>query len=59
MTASTLDAPDLYERLDPHGLLGRIAALPGQIEDAWRAWVSENYPLKGDEPKAPKKAKKK
>lgn len=32
-------------------------------EDAWRAWVSENYPLKGDEPRAAdakeKKGKKK
>jgi hypothetical protein len=30
-------------------------------EEAWRAWVSENYPLKGDEPKrsADKKDKKK
>jgi len=30
-----------------------------ETEEAWRAWVSENYPLKGDEPKAPKKGKKK
>jgi len=28
-------------------------------EDAWRAWVDENYPLQDDEPKAPKKSKKK
>ena len=30
-------------------------------EDAWRAWVSENYPIKGDEPRDvdEKKSKKK
>jgi len=28
-------------------------------EDAWRAWASEVYPLQGDEPKTPKKGKKK
>jgi hypothetical protein len=29
------------------------------LEDAWRAWVSANYPLKGDEPRSePKKARK-
>ncbi|NOT32410.1 MAG: hypothetical protein HOP15_18345 [Planctomycetes bacterium] len=27
-------------------------------EDAWRAWVAVNYPLKGDEPRAPKGDKK-
>jgi hypothetical protein len=27
-------------------------------EDAWRAWVGENYPLQGDDPKAPAKGKK-
>jgi hypothetical protein len=26
-------------------------------EDAWRAWVSTNYPVQGDEPKAVKKDK--
>jgi hypothetical protein len=30
-----------------------------EAEAAWRAWVSENYPLKGDEPKGQKKGKKK
>ena len=29
------------------------------MEDAWRAWVSENYPLQGDEPKTAAKDKKK
>lgn len=37
VTGSPLDSPDAYERLDPAGLYGRIAALPSQIEDAWRA----------------------
>jgi glucose/mannose-6-phosphate isomerase len=32
-----LDSKDTYTRLDPTGLYGRIAALPLQIEDAWRA----------------------
>ncbi len=44
MTDSTLDAPDLYVRLDPHGLLGRIAALPEQIEDAWQAGTALSLP---------------
>jgi len=26
-----------------------------KIEEAWRAWVSVTYPIKGDKPKAPKK----
>jgi hypothetical protein len=29
------------------------------IEDDWRAWVGENYPLQGDQARAPKKGKKK
>ncbi len=37
MPASVLDAHDTYERLDPRGLYGRIAALPEQIEEAWAA----------------------
>ena len=37
VTGSPLDSPDTYARLDPTGLYGRIAALPSQIEDAWRA----------------------
>jgi glucose/mannose-6-phosphate isomerase len=37
VTDSPLDAPDTYERLDPAGLYGRIAALPSQIDEAWRA----------------------
>jgi glucose/mannose-6-phosphate isomerase len=30
-----LDAPDLYERIDPAGMRGRIAALPAQARAAW------------------------
>ena len=37
MSESVLDANDVYERLDPHGLYGRIASLPEQIEQAWAA----------------------
>ena len=29
------------------------------LEAAWRTWVGETYPIQGDEPKAPKKGKKK
>lgn len=37
MTDSPLDSIATYERLDPTGLYGRIAALPSQIDEAWRA----------------------
>jgi len=37
VTDSPLDSTDTYARLDPVGLYGRIAALPAQIEEAWRA----------------------
>ena len=37
MSASPLDTSELYERLDPHGLLGRIEGLPDQVEQAWAA----------------------
>ncbi len=37
MSDSLLDGRDTYNRLDPQGLLGRIAALPEQIEEAWAA----------------------
>ncbi len=37
VTDSPLDAPRTYEHLDPAGLYGRIAALPSQIDEAWRA----------------------
>lgn len=30
-----------------------------RIEEAWRAWVNETYPMKGDKPRAPKPKKKK
>ncbi len=30
-----------------------------KLEEQWRAWVQETYPLKGDEPKTPKEKKKK
>ncbi|MEX2245120.1 MAG: bifunctional phosphoglucose/phosphomannose isomerase [Dehalococcoidia bacterium] len=37
MSASELDSGEIYERLDSEGLLGRIMALPEQIEEAWAA----------------------
>lgn len=37
MSASVLDSPETYTRLDPHGLYERIATLPDQIELAWSA----------------------
>lgn len=37
MSESELDASDLYARLDAEGLYGRIAGLPDQVEEAWRA----------------------
>ncbi len=37
MPEPSLDAADIYTRLDPHGLLGRIEGLPEQIAGAWRA----------------------
>jgi glucose/mannose-6-phosphate isomerase len=37
MSASILDSPDIYGRLDAHRLYGRIAGLPEQIAGAWAA----------------------
>ncbi len=37
MSTPALDGDDLYERLDLHGLLGRIDGLPEQVEEAWAA----------------------
>lgn len=37
MESQSLDDAALYDRLDPEGLGGRIAALPEQIEEAWAA----------------------
>lgn len=37
VTEFPLDSPDTYARLDPAGLYGRIAALPSQVGEAWRA----------------------
>ncbi len=37
MSQTSLDTPEAYEKLDSHGLLGRVASLPAQIEEAWRA----------------------
>ncbi len=37
VTDSPLDSTATYARLDPSDLHGRIAALPAQIEEAWRA----------------------
>ena len=44
MAASTLDSPDIYSRLDPHGLLGRIEALPQQVDQAWAAGEALTLP---------------
>jgi glucose/mannose-6-phosphate isomerase len=45
VTGSPLDSPDTYARLDPAGLYGRIAALPSQVEEAWRvAWALDVPP---------------
>ncbi|MDP9236822.1 MAG: bifunctional phosphoglucose/phosphomannose isomerase [Chloroflexota bacterium] len=37
MSASVLDSPDIYARLDPTRLYDRIAGLPEQIKSAWAA----------------------
>ncbi|MDE3095325.1 MAG: bifunctional phosphoglucose/phosphomannose isomerase [Chloroflexota bacterium] len=37
MPDSILDLPETYARLDPEGLMDRIARLPGQVEEAWDA----------------------
>ena len=34
MPASPLDSDETYARLDSHGLLGRIEALPEQVDEA-------------------------
>jgi glucose/mannose-6-phosphate isomerase len=44
VTGSPLDSDDTYARLDRTGLYGRIAALPSQIEDAWRAASAMELP---------------
>jgi glucose/mannose-6-phosphate isomerase len=36
-TVASLDNDEIYARLDPEGLGGRIHALPEQIEEAWAA----------------------
>ena len=46
VTDSPLDSSESYARLDPAGLYGRIAALPAQIEEAWRA--ASGVELPGD-----------
>ena len=38
-----LDDPELYQHLDPDGMLGHIDALPSQIEDAWQ--YAQSMPL--------------
>ena len=35
MPAPDLDAPQIYERLDPEDIYSRIVGLPEQIIDAW------------------------
>lgn len=37
MPELSLDTAEIYGRLDPHGLLGRIEGLPEQIAGAWAA----------------------
>lgn len=37
VTASPLDDPATYTKLDPGALYGRIAALPAQFDEAWHA----------------------
>ena len=37
MSQTSLDDNAIYEKLDPQGLLGRIGALPDQINEAWQA----------------------
>ncbi|MHB8377781.1 MAG: bifunctional phosphoglucose/phosphomannose isomerase [Dehalococcoidia bacterium] len=37
MSDSLLDLPETYARLDPEGLIDRIAGLPDQVEEAWDA----------------------
>jgi glucose/mannose-6-phosphate isomerase len=44
MPDSILDLPETYGRLDPEGLVDRIAALPDQFEDAWRAAAALELP---------------
>jgi glucose/mannose-6-phosphate isomerase len=44
MSQVSLDDSAIYETLDPHGLLGRIAALPDQIDEAWRAGRALDLP---------------
>lgn len=39
-----LDDRSLVERLDPHGLLGRIVALPDQCEEAWQGTAGLQLP---------------
>jgi glucose/mannose-6-phosphate isomerase len=44
MPESTLDTRAIYDRLDPHGLYGRIWSLPEQIEEAWAAATALKLP---------------
>jgi len=44
MTHSELDSPEIYERLDPEAISGRIAGLPEQIEEAWAAGSALKLP---------------
>jgi glucose/mannose-6-phosphate isomerase len=44
MPETDLDAPGVYERLDPDGLLGRIDSLPDQIEEAHAAGAALALP---------------
>ena len=44
MGDSILDLPETYARLDPEGILDRIATLPQQFEEAWTAARSLELP---------------
>ena len=51
---------DLKQKKPPREVLPQALGMDlFATEDAWRAWVVENYPLQGDEAKAPPKGKKK
>ena len=44
MPHASLDDAGLYPRIDPEALRDRIAGLPGQIEEAWRAAQALDLP---------------
>jgi len=47
---------DLKEKKEARAALSeRLGMDLFALEDAWRAWVAETYPVKGDEPRSPEK----